>query len=137
MTLCTFTPDDGVWVCRACGRRVRSRHGNIRAACRAAPDYADANATLQAAAHGRGPGTELKRLLAGVGITAEAGCACERHARQMNLWGPDECERRLEEIVGWLRQEASKRGLPFVDVLGRAIVRRAIRAARRALPTPS
>lgn len=137
MTLCTFTPADGVWVCTACGRRVRARHGNIRAACRSAPDYVTANAALQAAASGRGPGTELKRLLGRVGIKADKNCPCERHARQMNLWGPDECERRLEEIVGRLREEAARRGLPFVAAIGRGLVRLAIRNARRALPTPS
>lgn len=77
-----------------------------------------------------GPGTELKKLLSLVGITADENCSCNKHARIMNSWGPDECERRIDEIVGWLRDEATKRKLPFIDSAGRAIVRRAIAAAR-------
>lgn len=81
-----------------------------------------------------GPGTELKKLLAGwpLRITYTPDCPCRSHAAQMDAWGCDECERRIDEIVGWLREEAHKRGLPFVDVAGRMLVRRAIRNARRA-----
>lgn len=52
----------------------------------------------------------------------------------MDAWGPDECERRLDEIVAHLRTQAAARGLPFLDVAGRLLVRRAIRNARRNLP---
>ena len=41
------------------------------------------------------------------------------------------CEANLEEITGWLREEATKRGLPFLDAAGRVLVRRAIANARR------
>jgi hypothetical protein len=34
-------------------------------------------------------------------------------------------------IVGWLREEATKRGLPFLDAAGRLLVRRAIKNARK------
>lgn len=78
-----------------------------------------------------GPGTEMKKLLARVGIVASENCPCEQHARQMDDWGPDECNRRVEEIVGWLRDEANSRGLPFLDAAGRMLVRLAIRNARR------
>ena len=51
----------------------------------------------------------------------------------MDAWGPDECERpeRIEEVVAVMREEAKARGLPFVDIAGRLLVRRAIRNARR------
>ena len=55
----------------------------------------------------------------------------------MNLWGCDECERRLDQIIAWLREEAHRRGLPFVDAAGRMLVKKAIANARKALPTPS
>lgn len=78
-------------------------------------------------------GTHLKRLLAGPPFffREAAGCACSDHARKMDAWGCDECERRREEIVGWLRTEASRRGLPFFDAAGRALVRLAIARARK------
>jgi hypothetical protein len=44
---------------------------------------------------------------------------------------PGWCEAHLDEIVGWLREEATKRGLPFLDAAGRVLVRRAISNARK------
>lgn len=86
-----------------------------------------------------GPGTELKTLLAGwpFHITPRPGCRCEEYAAQMDAWGADECERRLPQIVGWLRDEATARGLPFVDAAGRLLVRRALHRARKATPPPA
>ncbi len=50
----------------------------------------------------------------------------------MDARGCEWCEANIDTIVGWLREEAEKRGLPFLDVVGRLLVRRAIRNARRA-----
>jgi hypothetical protein len=79
-----------------------------------------------------GPGTELKKLLARVGIAATPNCSCNARARTMDEKGCDWCEQNLDEIVGWLREESAKRGLPFIDLAGRMLVRRAIRNARKA-----
>ena len=79
-----------------------------------------------------GPGTELKKLLKKVGITASPDCSCNARARLMDERGIEWCEANLDEIVGWLREEATKRGLPFVDMAGRMLVKRAIKNARRA-----
>ena len=49
----------------------------------------------------------------------------------MDQWGCDKCEERIDEIVGWLREEATKRRLPFIDAVGRMIVKRAIKIARK------
>jgi len=80
---------------------------------------------------GYGPGTELKRLLSRIGIKAEPGCKCNARAAEMDRRGCDWCEANVQTIVGWLREEATKRGLPFVDAAGTVIVRRAISNARR------
>ena len=80
-----------------------------------------------------GPGTELKKLLSLVGITATPDCSCNVRARTMDANGCDWCEAHLDEIVGWLREEATKRKLPFVDMAGRVLVRRAISNARKEL----
>lgn len=82
-----------------------------------------------------GPGTELKKLLKKVGITATPNCSCNARARRMDeeeARHPGWCEEHLEEIVGWLREEATKRKLPFIDAAGRMLVRRAIKNAQRA-----
>ena len=49
----------------------------------------------------------------------------------MDAKGCDWCETNLDEIVAWLREEATKRKLPFLDIAGRMLVRRAIHNARR------
>lgn len=81
----------------------------------------------------RGPGTELKKLLAGwpFRIVAKPNCSCNARARTMDARGCDWCESHLDEIVAWLRDEAAKRKLFFADLAGRLLVRRAIRNARR------
>lgn len=76
-------------------------------------------------------GTSLKSLLGRFGITASAGCSCTKRAREMDSRGCEWCEAHLDEIVGWLREEAAKRGLPFLDAAGRVLVRRAIANARK------
>jgi hypothetical protein len=78
-----------------------------------------------------GPGTELKKLLAKVGITATPDCSCNARAAEMDRQGVEWCEANLDTIVGWLREQATARGLPFVDLAGRMLVRRAIANARR------
>ena len=82
----------------------------------------------------RGPGSELKKLLARIGITSTPSCSCNARARAMDeneAREPGWCEANLDEIVGWLREEAAKRGLPFIDLAGRLLVRRAIKNAKR------
>jgi hypothetical protein len=80
-----------------------------------------------------GVGWHLKTLLQGwpFRITSTPGCPCNEMAARMDAWGPDECEVRIDEIVAHLRAEAAARGLPFLDVAGRLLVRRAIANARR------
>lgn len=80
---------------------------------------------------GSGPGTELKKLLKRIGITASPNCSCNRRAAEMDARGIEWCEQNVQVIVGWLREEAGKRGLPFVDMAGAAIVKLAIRKAKR------
>jgi hypothetical protein len=80
----------------------------------------------------KGPGTELKKLLKAIGLTASASCDCNARAKTMDKNGAEWCQDNIETIVGWLREEAAKRGLPFVDVAGRLLVKRAIANARKA-----
>ena len=50
----------------------------------------------------------------------------------MDARGCDWCEANLDAIVCWLREQAEARGLPFLDIAGRLLVRRAIQNARKA-----
>lgn len=81
-----------------------------------------------------GPGTELKKLLAKIGITASPDCQCSQRARHMDAMEAQEpgwCERNLEEICDWLQEEATKRGLPFLRAAGRLLIRKAISSYRK------
>jgi hypothetical protein len=82
-----------------------------------------------------GPGKELKKLLkTWLRIEASPTCSCNARAKRMDVEeerSPGWCEANLDEIVGWLREEAEKRKLPFLDAAGRVLVRRAISNARR------
>jgi len=81
----------------------------------------------------RGPGAELSKLLKRLGIEPTPTCACRAKAAQMDAWGPDECSKpeRIAEVVAVLRSESEARGLPFLVLAGRVLVRRAIQNARR------
>jgi len=82
----------------------------------------------------RGPGTELHRLLGKFGLHMKKGCECKARMVQMNKWGCDGCEENIDTIVGWLAEEAASRGLPFLNTVGRLLVKRAISNARKETP---
>lgn len=77
-----------------------------------------------------GPGCQLSRSLAWWGIRDDGSCGCRSFAAQMDAWGPDECWRRIEEIVEHLREAAGKKGMPFLATAARIMVGRAIEAAK-------
>lgn len=78
-----------------------------------------------------GPGTELKSLLSKLGFRESKGCGCKSHAREMDHKGTEWCRENVETIVGWLREEAAKQGLPFVDAGARMLIKYAIRRASK------
>jgi hypothetical protein len=110
--------------CVHCGRKVSAL--DVIANCNAFP---------QSDAHYRRPclaGSELKALLHFFGISSSGGCSCTHRAAIMDANGCDWSEANINEIVGWLREAAEERGLPFLDAAGRLLVRRAIHNARKA-----
>jgi hypothetical protein len=78
-----------------------------------------------------GPGTELKALLATIGIVASPTCKCNKMARQMDAWGPDDSLAHMEEIVDVMEETAKARKLPFLRAGARQMVRLACWNARR------
>lgn len=78
-------------------------------------------------------GTILSKMIKSVGIQMTDSCSCKRHALEMNEKGNDWCEENIDTIVGWLRDEAKRRGLPFMDALGKMLVYRAIKKSRKLL----
>lgn len=80
-----------------------------------------------------GPGTQLSKMIKSLGIHMSDSCSCRRHAINMNEKGNDWCEQNIDTVVGWLDQEAKNRGLPFVKMVGRVMVNRAIKKSRKLL----
>lgn len=127
IVLCEYNEDG---VCERCGvRRFSSPDPRM---CRMSREIAGNNHS-PAAESTSGPGTELSRLLKRLGIEPTPTCACRAKAAQMDAWGPDECEKpeHIDEVIAVMREEAKARGLPFLDVVGRMLVRRAIKNARK------
>lgn len=79
-----------------------------------------------------GPGTELHKLLKKLGLAPVEGCKCKGRARKMDEWGPDICEDRINEIVGWMEEEARKRKKYFLRWPAKTVVLLAIKKARKA-----
>ena len=75
---------------------------------------------------GEGVGTELKKLLKMVGITATPNCSCNARAKLMNQNGLQWCKDNIDTIVGWLKEEAEKRNLPFFTYGAKKLVKLAI-----------
>jgi hypothetical protein len=80
-----------------------------------------------------GPGSILSGMLSSLGIKSAPTCSCKRRALEMNTRGPDWCEENIDQILGWLEEEATKRKLPFVKTIAKLMVQRAISKSRRLL----
>lgn len=78
-----------------------------------------------------GPGSVLSGMIATLGIKAAPNCSCKRHAIEMNEKGPDWCEQNMDTILSWLKEESTKRKLPFIESVARLVVQRAIKTSRR------
>ena len=63
----------------------------------------------------KGPGSVLHRALETIGIEALPSCPCLKRKAIMDQWGWAECQKpeRLDEITGWMEEEATIRGLLF------------------------
>lgn len=78
-----------------------------------------------------GAGTQLKKLLSKLGIKVTANCTCNARARIMNEHGIEWCEQNVANIIGWLKEEATRRRLPFLAFPTKILVERAIKIAKR------
>ena len=140
---CAWVDEGEQWKCARCGAVVpKSVSADTPfAGCSVGMKEAGVEPTALLKASPRrgpemGPGTELKAMLSWLVITPTPTCSCNQRAIQMDFWGADECERRKEEILGWLKEEAQKRSLPFVEPAARKMVEWAISRARKSQKPP-
>jgi len=129
-------------ICRTCPRRSRcdaasvGLHKMATWHCRAGESPAIPDDGPQP---NKGPGDYLHdAILRWVGESPTADCQCRSRIARMNAWGPAGCREHLEEIVGWLAEEAKKRGwwryavcMPGSRLFLRRLVLRAIRKTER------
>ena len=59
---------------------------------------------------GFGPGTELKEILASLGINPAPGCDCNAKAMQMDVWGVKGCKINKQTIVDGILENKDKWG---------------------------
>ena len=78
-----------------------------------------------------GPGTQLSKMIKTLGIHMSDSCSCRRHALKMNEMGGDWCLDNIDTVVGWLEEEAKRRGLPFVKMVGKVMVNRAVKKSKK------
>ncbi len=57
-----------------------------------------------------GPGTELKAMLASLGIEPAPSCDCNGKSVQMDVWGVAGCRANREQIITWMREGQSRWG---------------------------
>ena len=94
--------------------------------------HAEAAAKAASLARDRGvigAGTELKGLLRMVGITSSPSCSCNAKAEDMDANGLRWCLWNVRTVVGWLKEEAVKRQLPFSSLGAGALVYAAVACA--------
>lgn len=80
-----------------------------------------------------GPGTILSQMISSIGIKSSPTCSCRRHALEMNEKGVEWCEQNIPTIIEWLKEESTKRNIPFIESLAILIVKRAIKKSKKYL----
>ena len=121
-------------VCSRCSSRIRNldpadipaRGIVCRCGNRIQPGEARPDRLARPPAPKEGPGTELKKLLAELGLTGIKGCGCNAKAAQMNRWGPRTCREKSAEIASWLRKSRGKASWAEVLRAAAAVVARGL-----------
>lgn len=112
-------------VCTVCGNKYSLSPGKLRAVC-------GIDRSKKEEIPEGGVGTEVKKILSRIGITASPTCQCNARAKKMDYMGIKWSEENIDAIVGWLRDEAKTRRLPYSDFAGKTLVWYAIKRARKA-----
>jgi hypothetical protein len=58
----------------------------------------------------KGPGSELSKVISGLGIEIKQGCDCKAKAGVMDVWGVKGCEIHFDSIVSWMKEGQDKWG---------------------------
>lgn len=111
---------------------LHTRSSSIQASSDA-PDTGPESVTVELQVEDSGVGTELSRLLEAFGIKEIPGCKCKERAKIMNSHTVEWNEENAAVIVGWMKEEASRRNLPFNKLMATLALKQAIKNTRKKL----
>jgi hypothetical protein len=77
------------------------------------------------------PGDLLALLILRVTGQQSGNCACEQRQQQLNAWGWWQCYRNRTTVIGWLCEEAAKRGHPISADKALSLFKAALLEVRR------
>ena len=123
--VCALPGNFHCFECKNCRRRLSLETSPVRL------DEFAAKLPPCAKAPAIGVGTRLERMLKRLNVELPADCSCRARIDIMNSNGPAWCRDNKREIVGWMKEDADRRGVQFVQFAARALVERAIMATRR------
>ena len=69
-----------------------------------------------------GPGTELTKIIPD--LLKSESCNCAQYARQMDKWGVTGCEKRFDEIIEHLLNQAKKLPFPTLTIINRCFAKK-------------
>lgn len=73
-----------------------------------------------------GVGASLAYLLSRFWIRHAPGCKCAERAARLDAMGPEWARENKEMILGWLEEEANRRGLPYIRIAAELVLEAAI-----------
>jgi hypothetical protein len=79
-----------------------------------------------------GVGASLAYLLSRFWIRHSPGCKCAERAARLDAMGPAWARENKEIILGWMEEEANRRGLPYLRIAAELVVDAAISRAEKA-----
>ncbi len=82
-------------------------------------------------------GTELRKLIEWFPIPKKGKCSCKSLERKMNQWGCDKCEQKMDYILKKLAINAKRKRVPFIKIVVKNRVRKAISNARKNKNNPT
>jgi hypothetical protein len=80
-----------------------------------------------------GVGASLAYLLSRFWIRHIPGCKCSERAARLDAMGPEWARENKDVILGWMEEEANRRGLPYIRMAAELVLAAAISRAERAL----
>ena len=132
--LCDFTMVSNQWICTKCGRiaKYNSKESYMPTAkCRMPQDY---NAFRSGYIHNEkmiGVGDALSSIIKKIGYNYPSVGKARAKITYLNKQGIEWCENHKELILEWLKQECVLYKIQFLELLGKAIIRLAIKKAKQ------